>query len=69
MLLTKVGAAGWELETWNVSYEIEMSSRQHIIPGVADNDWGNRDWLGDGARAVGDGEGGGLYNLLAPNVS
>jgi hypothetical protein len=31
------------------------------IPGVADHRAGDVDWLADGARAVGDGQSGGLY--------
>lgn len=36
-----------------------------LVPGAADDDWGNVHWLGDGAWAVGDGEGGGLVILSA----
>lgn len=39
---------------------LDRECRNESLPGAADDNWGHVDWLGDGARAVGDGEGGGL---------
>jgi hypothetical protein len=40
--------------------QTRQNDAEQSLPGVADNSGGGDDGLGDGARAVSDGQGGGL---------
>jgi hypothetical protein len=64
------GAEGWLGDSWGGRADwsnwgdrdgvVGVCWNRRLGAGLADHNWGNLDWLGDSARAVGDCQGGGL---------